>query len=55
MNGDTVDDLRQRWRAGDYAVDPQRVAGSLVAKMRLIRAARRRIEAPPPKQPRNPA
>ena len=55
MNGDTVDDLRQRLARGDYAVDSQRVAGSLVEKMRLIRAARRQIEALPPKQPQGSA
>jgi hypothetical protein len=47
VNRNMVDDLRQRLARGDYAVDPHRVAGSLVEKMRLIRAARRRLETPP--------
>jgi len=55
LNGNTVDDLRQRLARGDYTVDPQRVAGSLVEKIRLIRMARRRIEAQPPSQPQDQA
>jgi hypothetical protein len=41
-----VDDLRQRVARGEYSVDPNRVAGSLVDKMKLIQAARRRIGVP---------
>jgi hypothetical protein len=38
-----MDDLRQRVARGEYSVDPNRVADSLVDKIKLIRAARRRI------------
>jgi hypothetical protein len=48
----TVDDLRQRVARGDYSVDPNRVADSLVAKMKLIQVARRRIGAPTARQQR---
>ncbi|MGI8460131.1 MAG: hypothetical protein ACR2OC_00640 [Solirubrobacterales bacterium] len=41
-----MDELRQRVARGDYSVDSDRVAGSLVAKMRLIRLARQRLGAP---------
>ena len=54
-NGHTVDDLRARLARGDYSVDAQRVAGSLVDKMKLIKAARRQIGTPPPRQQREQA
>jgi hypothetical protein len=41
-----MDDLRQRVARGDYSVDSNRVARSLIDKMRLIQAARRRIGSP---------
>ncbi|HEX6116034.1 MAG TPA: hypothetical protein VFY99_02970 [Solirubrobacterales bacterium] len=47
-----MDDLRQRLARGDYSVDPQRVAGSLVTKMKLIQIARRSIGLPPTRQRR---
>ena len=47
-----MDDLRQRVARGDYAVDANRVADSLVAKMKLIQVARRRIGAPPARRDR---
>jgi hypothetical protein len=53
LNGYTLDDLRQRLARGEYAVDPQRVAGSLVEKMKLIQVARRRIASPPARQQRD--
>jgi hypothetical protein len=40
-----VDELKQRVARGDYAVDAQRVADSLVTKMRLIQLGRRQIGA----------
>ena len=50
-----MDDLRQRLARGEYAVDSQRVAGSLVDKMKLIRAARRQIGALEPRPQREQA
>ncbi len=47
MTRDSVDELRQRVARGDYSVDSQRVAGSLVTKMRLLQLARKRLEMPP--------
>lgn len=38
-----MDELRQRVTRGDYAVDPQRIADSLVLKMRLIQMGRRQL------------
>lgn len=39
-----MDELKQRLSKGAYEVDSQRVADSLVSKIRLIRLARRRLE-----------
>jgi hypothetical protein len=47
-----MDDLRQRVARGDYSVDSNRVARSLVDKMKLIQAARRRIGASPAREQR---
>ena len=47
-----MNDLRQRVARGEYSVDSNRVAGSLVDKMKLIKAARRRIATPPARQRR---
>jgi hypothetical protein len=48
-----VNELRQRVARGDYSVDAHRVAGSLVEKMKLIQAARRRIGSRPARQERD--
>ena len=50
-----MDDLRARLARGEYAVDSQRVAGSLVEKMKLIKAGRRRIGEMPARQQREQA
>jgi hypothetical protein len=42
-----VDELRQRVARGEYAVDTQRVADSLVTKMKLVQIAKRRLDVPP--------
>ena len=51
-----MDELKQRVSKGDYVVDPQRVAHSLVSKIRLIRLGRLRLEGgrspEPPDGPR---
>ena len=38
-----MDELKQRLSKGAYEVDPQRVADSMVSKIRLIQLARRRL------------
>ena len=45
LTGDVVDELKQRLSKGAYEVDPQRVADSMVSKIRLIQLARRRLGA----------
>lgn len=40
-----MDDLRQRVAKGDYPVDPERIAGAMIKKIRLMQVARARLLA----------
>jgi hypothetical protein len=40
-----IAELRQAIAAGEYAPSPELIAGAILAKLDLIRRARRRIEA----------
>jgi hypothetical protein len=44
LKNGSVDELRQRVAQGQYAVDAERIADSLISKIRLIRLGRRQLE-----------